>query len=155
MNNFSNDNSQNLTSDERLLAMLAHLSIFLGGIILPIILWATQKDKSKFVTFNSLQAIFYHIAYAVIVLLFILFVAFLVILSGIGLSAFTDSNNGNGELSSFMIIMIVLLYCGIFVLIFLGIGYAVYLAVKTYQGNIIKIPLIGNLVYKKVYGENK
>lgn len=154
MDNISKDSSQRPGSDEKLLAMLAHLSIFLGGIILPIILWATQKDKSKFVTFNSLQAIFYQLVYAAIIIVFVLFMVFLMLISGIGVSAFADSS-GNGDLPAFMIIIMILMYGGIFLLILLGIGYAVYLAVKSYQGDIVKIPVIGNLVFKKVYGENK
>jgi len=139
------------TSDERLLAMLSHLSIFLGGIILPIILWATQKDKSKFVRFHSLQAIFYHLAFAVIIIVFVFFMIFMLIVSGIGLSGFAKSGQ-SGEMPVFMIIVMVILYGGIFLLAFSGVGYAIYLGVKSYQGKLIKIPVIGNYVYKKVYG---
>jgi len=155
MDNISSESSQDLNSNEKLLALLANLSLFLGGIILPIILWATQKDKSKFVTFNSLQAIFYHIAYVVIIIVFVLFVAILLIISGIGLSGFADSNSGDGEFPAFMIVMMILLYGGIFLLAIAVIGYSIYLGVKSYQGNIVKIPIIGNIVYKKVYGESK
>ncbi|MDQ3021450.1 MAG: hypothetical protein M3R36_12910 [Bacteroidota bacterium] len=112
------------------------------------------KDKSKFVTFNSLQAIFYHIAYVVIIIMFVLFVAIILVISGIGLSGFADSNSGDGEFPAFMIVIMILLYGGIFLLAIAGIGYAIYLGVKSYQGNIVKIPIIGNIVYKKVYGES-
>lgn len=139
------------TSDERLLAMLSHLSIFLGGIILPIILWATQKDKSKYVSFHSLQAILYHLAFAVIIIVFVFFMVFMLIVSGIGLSGFAESGQ-SGEMPVFMIIVMVVLYGGIFLLAFSGVGYAIYLGVKSYQGKLIKIPVIGNYVYKKVYG---
>lgn len=139
------------TSDERLLAMLSHLSIFLGGIILPIILWATQKEKSKFVRFHSLQAIFYHLAFAVIIILFVFLMVLILLVSGIGFAGFANSGNG-GEMPVFMIITMVVLYGGIFLIAFSGIGYAIYLAVKSYQGKLIKIPVIGNYVYKKVYG---
>ncbi len=88
MDNSAAENLTQPTSDERLLAMLSHLSIFLGGIILPIILWATQKDKSKFVRFHSLQAIFYHLAFAVIIIVFVFVMVFVLIVSGIGLSGF-------------------------------------------------------------------
>lgn len=143
-----------VTSDEKLLAMLAHLSIVLGGIILPIILWATQKDKSKFVRFHSLQAIFYHISYAVIIIIFVIIFALVMIISGVGFGAFPDSHHGkNGPMPVFMIIMLILFYLGLFVVIISGIAYAIYVAVKAYQGKLIKIPIIGKIIYRKVYGE--
>jgi len=141
-------------SEERLLAMLAHLSIFLGGIILPIIIWATQKDKSKFVRFHSLQAIFFHIAYAAIIVVFVMVAVGVMLASGFGLGMFDDPAYSDGEdLPTFMVIMMILIYGGIFIMIFAGIGYAIYVAVKTYKGDLIKIPVIGNIVYKKVYGQ--
>ena len=139
------------TSDERLLAMLSHLSIFLGGIILPIILWATQKDKSKFVRFHSLQAIFYHLAFAAIIILFVFLMVLILLVSGFGFAGFAKSGNG-GDMPVFMIITMIVMYGGIFLIAFSGIGYGIYLAVKSYQGKLIKIPLIGNYVYKNVYG---
>lgn len=153
MDNTTTNTVPDPTNDERLLAMLAHLSIFLGGIILPIILWATQKDKSKFVTFHSLQAIFYHLAFAAIIIVYVIFMILLLIISGVGIAGFSNSGSG-GEMPAMMIIIMIILYGGIFLLVFTFIGYAIYLAVKSYQGKLIKIPVIGNRVYKKVYGYN-
>ncbi len=151
MDNTSTNTINDTTSDERLLALLAHLSIFLGGIILPIILWATQKDKSKFVKFHSLQAIFYHLAFAVVIIAYVFFMVLLLIISGVGFAGFSNSGSG-GEMPAMIIILMIILYGGILVLVFAGIGYAVYLAIKSYQGNLIRIPVIGKLVYKNVYG---
>lgn len=154
MDNNQNNTVYETTSDERLLAMLAHLSILFGGIILPIILWATQKDKSKFVTFNSLQAIFYHLAYGAIIVIYVLFMVLVLLISGIGFSGFGNSHGHQGDMPVFMIIIMILLYAGIFILVFAGIGYAIYVAVKTYQGKLVKIPVIGNIAYKKAYEKN-
>jgi uncharacterized Tic20 family protein len=41
------------TSDERIMAALSHLF----GPLVSLIVWATQKDKSAFVRFQSLQAL--------------------------------------------------------------------------------------------------
>ncbi|MEO8514530.1 MAG: DUF4870 domain-containing protein, partial [Ignavibacteria bacterium] len=60
-----------IQGDEKMLALFSHLSLFLGGIILPIIFWATNKDKSKFVTFHALQALWFHIAYLVLIMVFV------------------------------------------------------------------------------------
>ena len=55
-----------LTQDEKTLAALAHGSILLGvftsgvgGIIAALLLWITQKDKSRYVAGQSLQALVY------------------------------------------------------------------------------------------------
>jgi uncharacterized Tic20 family protein len=55
-----------VTQDEKTLAALAHGSILLGiftsgigGIIAALILWITQKDKSRYVAYQSLQALVY------------------------------------------------------------------------------------------------
>src|SRR5437870_8935006 len=67
---------EQLKSDEKLVALFCHLSLFLGGIVLPIIFWAVNREKSKFVTFHSLQAIFFHISYIVIIIAFAIFFVF-------------------------------------------------------------------------------
>jgi len=41
------------TSDERVMAALAHFF----GLIAALLVWATQKDKSRFLRFQSLQAL--------------------------------------------------------------------------------------------------
>ncbi|MCY7362824.1 MAG: DUF4870 domain-containing protein, partial [Ignavibacteria bacterium] len=67
-----NDTPTEVASDEKLLAMLSHLSVLLGGILLPFIIWITQKDKSKFVRFHSLQAIFFQLSLAAIIVIFVI-----------------------------------------------------------------------------------
>jgi hypothetical protein len=46
------------SQDERVMAALAHVSVLmpLMGIIVPIVIWVTQKDKSQYVAFQALQA---------------------------------------------------------------------------------------------------
>ncbi len=44
--------------EERIFAALSHISIlFSPGILVPVYIWATQKEKSRYVAFQSLQAI--------------------------------------------------------------------------------------------------
>jgi uncharacterized Tic20 family protein len=144
-----------VTSDEKLMAMLSHLSILFGGIILPIILWAVQKDKSKFVRYHSLQAIFFHIAYVAILVIVIVALVVIFMIFGIGLGAMSPkgSHSGNEAFPVIMIILMVVFYGGIFISVFGAMAYEIFLAIKSYQGSYIKIPIIGNIIYKKVYGE--
>ena len=50
--------------DERIMSALAHGSIILFGmgIIAAVVIWATQKDRSRYVAFQALQALVYQIA---------------------------------------------------------------------------------------------
>jgi uncharacterized Tic20 family protein len=52
------------TQDERIMAALAHASALLPmmGVIAPIIIWVTQKEKSQYVAFQSLQALAYQLS---------------------------------------------------------------------------------------------
>jgi uncharacterized Tic20 family protein len=56
--------------DERIMAALAHGSIVLFGmgIVAAIVLWVTEKEKSRYVAFQALQAVAYHIVGLVIFL---------------------------------------------------------------------------------------
>ena len=147
--------NEEVTSDEKLMAMLSHLSILFGGIILPIILWAVQKDKSKFVRYHSLQAIFFHIAYVAILVIVIVALVVIFMVLGIGLGAMSPKghHSGNEAFPVIMIILMVVFYGGIFISVFGAMAYEIFLAIKSYQGSYIKIPVIGNIIYKKVYGE--
>jgi hypothetical protein len=51
------------TPDERIMAALSHASIILPmtGLIVPVLIWVTQKAKSTYVSFQSVQSIAYHI----------------------------------------------------------------------------------------------
>ena len=47
------------SQDERVMAALAQISVLVPflGVIAPIVIWVTQKDKSRYVAFQSLQAV--------------------------------------------------------------------------------------------------
>ncbi len=140
------------SSDEKLFAMLSHFSIFLGGIILPIIFWAIKKDQSQFVRFHSLQSIFFHIAYFVLIMVFVVIVMIIAIF-GAGLSAVTlDSGGSNAAPPMIMLIFMGIFYLGLFAVIFGAIGYGIYGGIKSYQGELFMYPVIGKKVYEKVYG---
>jgi uncharacterized Tic20 family protein len=55
------------TSDEKLLAAIAHGSIFIGvGLVAPLLIYILQREKSAWVGFHSLQALFYHLGAAIL-----------------------------------------------------------------------------------------
>ena len=141
------------TNEEKLFALLSHLSIFIGGIILPIILWATQKDKSKFIALNALQAIFYQLSYIAFFIIFMLvFVSLYIFLGlGAGLLFIGQSPDFAPVVSILVIIASIIFYAAIFIVMFGFMGYAIYMGIKSYRGELRKYPIIGNIIYKKVY----
>jgi uncharacterized Tic20 family protein len=138
------------TNDEKMLALFSHLSIFIGGIILPIIFWAINKDKSRFVRFHSLQAVFFHIAYIALIIA----VVIIMVIIGIGMgiiSAGTFAAGKNGGV--FIFIAVFAFYAVFFLTLFVFIGYGIYVGIKSYKGELAKYPVIGKIIYEKVYGD--
>jgi uncharacterized Tic20 family protein len=45
------------TKDEKTMAMFCHLGALLGGVILPLILWLTQKEKSSFIDYHGKESV--------------------------------------------------------------------------------------------------
>jgi uncharacterized Tic20 family protein len=122
----------------------------MGGIALPIIFWAINREKSKYVSFHALQALFFHIAYVVVLVFVIIFMIF----GGAGIGMLSAVNHaGKNSPPVFFIIFIFALYGFMFLYIFACIGYAIYIGIKAYNGEFKKYPIIGNLVYKNVYGD--
>jgi uncharacterized Tic20 family protein len=57
----------NITSEERTWAMLAHLltllgyTIGIGAYVVPLVIYFVYKDKSQFVAFHALQALYFRL----------------------------------------------------------------------------------------------
>jgi uncharacterized Tic20 family protein len=156
MNNVVEHQPGAYTSEEKLFALFSHLSIFIGGIFIPIIFWATQKDKSKFVSFNALQAIFYQLSYIVLTMIIVVIFIFAYVFLGVGAGIFFigDSPDFAPFISILILIGMVIFYAAIFVIIFGFMGYAIFVGIKSYQGELKKYPFIGDIIYKKVYKSN-
>jgi uncharacterized Tic20 family protein len=81
----------NVSSDEKLWAMLAHLfglAGYFGGVgqyVAPLVIYLLYKDKSRFVAFHALQSLYFQLA--VLVALMVSF-ALMVVLIGIPMLAF-------------------------------------------------------------------
>ena len=111
--------------DDNLMAALAHAGIIFCGILLPLIIWLIQKDKSKYVSFQAKQALVYQVI--VICLLGVSWImAFVLMFVLIG----------------FLMIPLVVLF-GI-----ITVAYGLYGAYKTYKGEDFKYALIGNMISK-------
>lgn len=143
---------ESISGEDKMLAMFSHLSMLIGSILLPIIIWAIKKEHSKFVRFHSLQSIFFHISYAVIVAFIIIIFAVIIIITGVGISSVNEMHNASGF--SAVIIIVSFAFLGAIILTAFGvIGYSIYLAVKAYHGEKTMIPILGKIIYDRVYGK--
>lgn len=130
------------TQDERIFAALSHVSILLPmiGIIAPIVIWITQKERSRFVAFQSLQAIAYQL-----LLIVIWFGGMACYMGSFFLTFFgtmaTDMIGSGGPPLAFFLPFVVmfgmLAVMGIFVI------YGIVAAVLTFQGKDFRYLLIG------------
>lgn len=138
------------TSDEKLIAMFSHFSVFLGGIILPVIFYFIQKDKSKFAAFHALQSIFFHLFYAAVIFVLVIFLVLVLLATGV-LGAIFEKSSGSPGAGFF--IGMGIFYVGVFGSVLLAIAYGVYMGIKAYNGELKKYIIVGNWAYKKVYGK--
>lgn len=140
----------NVSQDERMLAMFAHLSMFFGGLWIPLIFWAINKDKSKFVSFHSLQALFFHIAYTAVLVFLVIFVAAI----GMAVGLIVPGQDGPSHMGALQIIVLLAIAAVVLGFIIASVALAIINAVSSYKGGLKKYPVIGNMVYKKIYGVN-
>lgn len=139
--------NEEITSEEKLMSLLSHLSILIPniGVIAPIVIWITQKDKSKFVRFNAIQAIFYQLAFFVLMMLF-MFTGIILML--ISMPILIANPNADPGTLFFISMIFMFLY---FPLWFFFAIYAVVAAVKSYKGKVFRYLIIGKIIEKKVY----
>jgi len=143
MNNKMNDN---LSFEEKIESLLSHLSILIPniGIIAPLFIWVAHGKNSKFVKFNSLQAIFFQIIFLAITMLS-MFVGFILMLMSVpGVIA-----NPNAEPGVLFFVSMVFFFL-YFPIWFVFIIYAIIGGVLSYQGKIFKYILIGKVIEKKL-----
>jgi hypothetical protein len=115
------------------MAAIAHTAIF--AVILPLVIWLMQKEKSKYAAFQALQAAIYQLVVIVgIVLLWIVGMIVVMVLSAV--------SAGIGGLLIFpMMLLFPVLGLAAWV-------YGLYGAYMCYQGKDFKYVLIGNMLKK-------
>jgi uncharacterized protein len=146
----TNFDSLTATPDERVMAGLAHISALmpLMGTLAPIIIWVTQKDKSRYVAFQALQALAYQLC---------MVAAWFVGMGCYMLSFFTTivtiplaSSSGSEHSASPLAILPILIPFLVFGMIFLGgflfILYGVIGAVMAFRGKPFRYILIGKQI---------
>ena len=144
------------TTEERVMAALSHIMVLMStlGAVVPPIIWASEKEKSKYVAFQSLQASIYQLVTLVLftlggyVLGFTIFFMFLA-------TAFTAGLIGPSaaHLINLSIVLMILLL-GLYFLVWLALAvYGVAGAVLTAMGKPFRYLFIGKWV-ENFYTQN-
>lgn len=129
-------------SEERQYAMFAHLGVLLNlvtgflGPVVPLVIYMVYKDRSRYVAYQSLQALIFQLVWWV----------------GGGILA-TVAWTITGALSAVLIGIICIPFaCIISALPLVAIGYGIYGGVQTSQGQDFKYWLVGDWVRSTLTG---
>ena len=142
------------TSDERILAAISHFF----GFLVALIVWATQKDKSRFVRFQSIQAMAFDLMITIIIFLTIgcmMVMIFGGVALGVGGIALTTSQNdpSAGPAGIFIALMSavpILIPCIIFPLMAIIFVVRLIATIQTFQGKDFHYPWLGTLVERSL-----
>jgi uncharacterized Tic20 family protein len=138
------------SSDERTWAAFAHGSALLnlaggiGGVIVALIIWLSQKEKSAWVAFHGLQSLVFQTA---ILILTVLVVGVVWTLG----FAFSFITVGFGTFVA--VPLMILVFFGGFAIMGAGMIYSLYGAYQVYQGRDFRYILIGEWIYRHFSGQ--
>ena len=115
--------------------------------IVGVIFFILEKEN-KFVRFHALQSIIFGVANTVIMFVLAIIAFILTLVFSIGAAAASGGGgDGLGVLVSLLVWLIWLIFWLIGLAMFVGLIFA---AVKAYQGQRFKLPIIGNIAEKMV-----
>lgn len=141
--------------DERILAALAHGAILLPiyGIIVPAIIWITQKEKSRYVSFQSLQALVFHLTLLFLYMIGLLcyFVSFFGMFGGMFLAESSSSEWMAVLPSLFPFAVLGGFVCiGVFFVIYGAVG-----AILSLVGKEFRYLVIGNFIESRLQDDSE
>ena len=145
------------TQDERLIATLAHASAFLPmmGVLAPLAIWITQKEKSPFVAFHALQALIYQAGVLLVVSagMCCYLLSFAATFAGVLLSAPPSSPDGFDPLLSAFLPPLLVFGTILVTSVFLT-GYALVGALMTAMGKPFRYLVIGSRVKRYLLSQH-
>ncbi len=88
--NFTNGGQQpaNPTSDEKTMALLAHVLTFVAPILAPLIIYLVKKDESEYIAYHAKESLNFQISIAIYVLALIITIIGILFAWIVGIAAF-------------------------------------------------------------------
>jgi len=109
--------------------------------IIAIICLIMEKEN-RFVRFHALQSILLHVAF-IVLMIAVWVLTIVLVIAGVAASA--ASSSAGGAVGGIMSLLFSLIWL---VVVVAYIGGLIFAAVKSYQGNMFKLPIIGNMAEK-------
>lgn len=141
------------TAEERIWSVLAHLSAlaFGMGILLPIIGWSEQRRKSKYVSFQCLQALgFQSLGFTIWLLAYL--VVFIAILAVMVVMSFRAENEGRAFDPAEGPLML-MVYLTTFGFLAIYVVLPIIAAIACALGKDFRYPILGNRLAKYLNGQ--
>jgi uncharacterized Tic20 family protein len=144
--------TQHPTQDERIMAALSHVGILLPltGLLLPVFIWLTQREKSPYVRFQAMQALVWHVV--MIVYYFAAGACYACTAFSVFLYVpLIGSLPSNSDPSPLIVLPIFLPFLVVILLMLLGLVFLIFgllAAILTLQGKDFRFPVIGARVEK-------
>lgn len=143
-----NENHPPLSSDEKLMGAIPHLF----GLLVALIIWVLQKDKSRFIRFQALQALAFYLIIAVVVgfLFTCLFGVMFLGIFGSSLLA-VEAASSSDQLPQFVLLPFIFPFATfscITPLSFLLLAVRIFAFVSVLNGRNFRYPVIANWVEK-------
>ena len=137
-------NTGNTNVEHRLLGALAHGSIIAQGIgiLVGVLVYITQRDKSRYAAFQALQAAVYQLINLIVIMgLWVLWGLFY------GLSMIPLFNNPDTDPPAIFLISLAGMIIPLGYMVLAGL-YGLWGALRTWQGGDFRYPLIGTWLEK-------
>lgn len=152
-----------LTQNEMTMAALAHASVVLTfvialgsgglgcllGILVPLLIWLTYKEKSAYVSFQALQATVFQVV-SILMVVIVLAVSIALIVVGWTVSGALTAILIGLCLMPFALLITVVFAVLVLVLPLAQVGYGLYAAYETYQGRDFRYWLVGEALEKEM-----
>lgn len=154
---------RSLTQNEMTMAALAHASVVLTfvialgsgglgcllGVLVPLLIWLTHKEKSTYVSFQALQATVFQVVSILLVVL-VLAASIALIVVGWTVSGALTAVLIGLCLMPFALLITVVLALLVLILPLAQVGYGLYAAYETYQGRDFRYWWVGEALEKEM-----
>ena len=140
-------NTEAIASDDKLMALVVNIGSIFSGIILPLVIYLIYKKKNKFVSFYSLQSLYFHI---------FLIIMFIILWNAVGIILFSlnvNIDNADEMFTRQWFTKELIIQGSIFLLYIVSAIFLIRVGFKANKGLIVKLPLAGKMAYEKVYEE--
>lgn len=142
--------AQQQNDNQTVMAGLAHLSIFFGALIVPLILWLVNRGKAPYAAQQSKQAFFFHLGVGIVEFIFLIpgmalyFISFFSFMATVPTYSTTPPTQPVGfPLASVGIFFVMYAIVGAIQIV--AIVFGIIGAVKAFKGEPFHYPLMGRV----------